>query len=173
MKSASALIERSVWRKVKKVYSVADLDAPTGHPSPDHPCPTVRESLGKLTHVGSYTCGGIELEGYTSEYESFDPAYGGYIGIFLARASKLLQIPEYMAYAQSVADTLLGGDELDSSRIRGIGYNHAPHWSYGQFFPSTPFIPGAVGVSYAKLDGTVEYDMPCVGMAMYLLSELR
>ena len=173
MKSASDLMDRSVWRKVRKLHSKADLDAPTGHPSPDHPCPTVREGLGRLTYVGNYTCGDIVLEGYTSEYESLDPAYGGSIGIFLARASKLLGEEKYMAYAQSVADIMLGGDELDSSRIRGIGYNHAPHWSYGQFFPSTPFIPGAVGVSYSKLDGTVEYDMPCVGMAMYLLSELK
>ena len=99
-----------------------------------------------------------------------------YFGVFLARGAKILKSERYMSYAQAIADLLLGANELDSCHIYGIGYNHAQHKSYGQFFPSTPFIPGAVGVGYHSIDvesgSTSEYDMPCVGIAMYLLSEI-
>jgi len=40
---------------------------------------------------------------------------------------------------------------------------------FGQFFPHTPQIPGAVIVGVP--DG-VEYDMPCVGTLMWLLAEI-
>ena len=84
-------------------------------------------------------------------------------------------MPEYLEYAQSIADALLGANILDSSHIHGVGFNHCQHKSYGQFFPSTPFIPGAVGVEYSSLDphsSSSEFDMPCVGLSMYLLSEI-
>lgn len=102
----------------------------------------------------------------------FEPSYACYMGIFLARSGKLLNDPRYTSYAQSIADLLLGANRLDSSHIRAIGHNHSTHAAYGQFFPSTPFIPGAVGVGYSTPGGESEYDMPCVGLSMYLLSEL-
>jgi hypothetical protein len=78
-------------------------------------------------------------------------------------------------YAQVIVDNLLGVNELDSSHIYAIGFNHARQHAYGQFFPSTPYIPGAIGVGYGTLDvytSGSEYDMPCVGLAMYLISEI-
>jgi hypothetical protein len=87
----------------------------------------------------------------------------------------MLKNDKYMGYAQSILDNLLGANEQDSSRVRGIGYNNCQHHAYGQFFPSTPFIPGAVGTGYDSIDvytSSSEYDMPCVGISMYLISEI-
>jgi hypothetical protein len=122
--------------------------------------------MGELLKYGKY---------YYQKGAPFSPSYSGYIGIFLAKGAKLFNEEKYMGYAQSILDDLLGCNSLDSSRIRGIGFNHCQHHSYGQFFPSTPFIPGAVGVSYHSLDtysSSSEYDMPCVGISMYLISEI-
>ena len=127
---------------------------------------TRRESIGELLKYGKY---------YYQKDAPFQPSYSCYVGIILAKGAKVLGEPKYMGYAQSILDNLLGCNNLDSSRIRGIGYNNAPHHSYGQFFPSTPFIPGAVGVGYHTLDtysSSSEYDMPCVGISMYLISEI-
>ena len=98
-----------------------------------------------------------------------------YFGLFLARSGKLLKNKKYTEYAQYIVDNLLGANELDSSHIYAIGFNHARQHAYGQFFPSTPYIPGAIGVGYGTLDvytNGSEYDMPCVGLAMYLISEI-
>jgi hypothetical protein len=100
---------------------------------------------------------------------------GSLFGSFLARASKLFGEKKYAALAQELLDLMLGANAQDSSRIRGIGYNQAQHHAFGQFFPSTPFIPGAVGVGYSTIDvykSTSEYDMPCVGFAMDLISNI-
>jgi hypothetical protein len=153
--------DKSVWRSIQKIYSDEDLDVVDGHENK-----TRRESNRAL----------VKFDGiYYSNEEVFEPSYACYMGIFLARGSKLLGNKRYMGYAQSVADSLLGANVLDSSHIRAIGYNNPQHHAYGQFFPSTPFIPGAVGVGYHSIDVysvSSEYDMPCVGISMYLLSEI-
>lgn len=153
--------DKSVWRSIQKIYSDEDLDVVDGHENK-----TRRESKRAL----------VKFDGaYYSKEEVFEPSYACYMGIFLAHGSKLLGNKRYMGYAQSVADSLLGANVLDSSHIRAIGYNNPQHHSYGQFFPSTPFIPGAVGVGYNSIDVysvSSEYDMPCVGISMYLLSEI-
>jgi len=150
------------FKKVRRLYTKGDLDAECGHENK-----AFRDVVGEL---GSY-------RGYFySVRESFEPSIACYIGTFVAYASRLIKAPEYLKYAQAIANDLLGGNELDSSHIRGIGYNNPMHHSYGQFFPSTPFIPGAVGVGYHTVDvysHSSEYDMPCVGLAMYMLSELK
>ena len=154
-------LDKSPWRRAELVYFDADLDVVDGHLNK-----TRRESMGTLSKFG---------ELYYQKNAPFQPSYSAYIGIFLARGAKLLSEPKYMGYAQSILDDLLGANTLDSSRIRGIGYNHCQHHSYGQFFPSTPFIPGAVGVGYHSVDtysASSEYDMPCVGISMYLISEI-
>ena len=154
-------MDASVWKIPFILYSENDLDAPCGHENK-----TRRQALGALYSYKSY---------FYSARMAFEPSYACYMGVFLARGARLLKNDRYMAYAQAIADNLLGANSLDSSRVRAIGYNHATHISYGQFFPSTPFIPGAVGVSYHSLspsESSSEYDMPCVGLSMYLLSEI-
>ena len=96
-------------------------------------------------------------------------------GSFLARTSKLFKEGKYARQAQYCLDLMLGANPQDSSRIRGIGYNQVQHHAFGQFFPSTPFIPGAIGVAYSNIDvytSTSEYDMPWVGMTMELIANI-
>ena len=160
---AISFADKSVFKNVQRVLFDADLDEKTGHLNK-----TRRESEGEL---------GIFRDYYYPKKELFEPSYACYLGIFLARGSKIVGDRKYMAYAQYIADDLLGGNILDSSRVHSIGYNHAQHQAFGQFFPSTPFIPGAVAIGYNGIDvykeAFAEYDMPCVGLSMYLLSELH
>ncbi len=159
--SACDFADKSVWRTFEKLYSDADLSIVDGHLNM-----TRKDSIGDLVAYKDF---------YYSQSEVFEPSYACYMGIFLARGSKLLANDKYMRYAQFVVDNLLGANVLDSSHIRSIGYNNPQHHAYGQFFPSTPFIPGAVGVGYKTIDvykNSSEYDMPCVGISMYLLSEI-
>ena len=157
-----AYMDISPLKKMRRLYTNGDLDAKC-----DHLNRTFREALGELCEYRGY---------FYAAKESFEPSIACYFGTFIAKASHLLDETKYLCYAQAIADDLLGGNELDSSRIRGIGYNNPQHHAYGQFFPSTPFIPGAVGVGYNTIDvyeNESEYDMPCVGLSMYMLSELK
>ena len=155
-------MDKSVWKTMVRVLTQTDLDSPYGHENK-----TLRQSIKNLTPWKDYFFCGTEV---------FEPSYACYMGIFLARGATLLEYDKPMGYAQAIADNLLGANILDSSHIRSIGYNHPQHHSYGQFFPSTPFIPGAVGIGYGSIDvyeNTAEYDMPCVGLSMHLLSLLK
>lgn len=153
--------DKSVWRSLQIPQFDKDLDVIANFSDK-----TRRQCINDLREYnGFFYEGGVH----------YAPAYSSYLGIFISRCSKLLGDDSYMEYAQSIADTLLGANILDSSHIHGVGFNHCAHKSYGQFFPSTPFIPGAVGVAYSSLDphsSSSEFDMPCVGLSMYLLSEL-
>lgn len=149
---------KSIWHSVQKLYLDEDLDVVDGHLNQ-----TRRQSMRGLSRYKNY---------YYSKKDFFEPSYACYIGIFLARGAKLTDNLRYMNYAQSIVDSLLGANILDSSHIAAIGYNQPQHNAFGQFFPSTPFIPGAVGVGYSSLNDCSEYDMPCVGLSMYLLSEI-
>ena len=154
--------KKSVWRRMERTLSLDDIDVVDGHEGK-----TKREMMGEVSEFNGY---------FYSPREQFEPSYACYIGIFLAKGARAFGNSEYLAQAQAILDQLLGGDELDSSRVRGIGFNSVQHYSYGQFFPSTPFIPGAVGVGYSAFDtenAGSEYDMPCVGLAMYLISEIE
>ncbi len=163
--------ERSVWHNIKGFSSEADLAVKVGHPKPGQTLPTAKEFYkDKLEYV-------CELDGenyyYVKGYAV--SATSCLYGSFLARAAKLFGEKKYARYAQYILDLVLGTNQQDSSRIRGIGYNHVQHHAFGQFFPSTPFIPGAFGVAYSTIDvynSTSEYDMPCVGFAMDLISNI-
>lgn len=160
--SICAFADKSVWKNMQRALSAADIDVVDGHEGK-----TKREMMGEVCEFSKY---------FYSPNEQFEPSYACYIGIFLAKGARLFKNESYKMHAQSILDQLLGGGELDSSRVRAVGFNHAEHHSYGQFFPSTPFIPGAVGVGYSALETSnngSEYDMPCVGLAMYLISEIE
>ncbi len=165
--------DRSVWKSIKSCASDADLDARSnGHPEHGEALPTNREIYaGNLVYVDKqlgqnyYFVNGLAVTITSCIY-----------GSFLARCARLFDKKKYSRYAQQILDLMLGTNAQDSSRIYGIGYNHVQHHAFGQFFPSTPFIPGAVGVSYSSIDvynSTSEYDMPCVGWTMELLAELN
>jgi hypothetical protein len=154
--------KKDIWRCFQKVYFEKDLDRDVGHG-----CGTVRQGLGKISAFDGY---------FYSAKEIFEPAYACYMGIFLARGANLLKNKDYLEVAQCVVDNLLGANAIDSCHINGIGYNQSPMRAYGQFFPSTPQLVGAVGVSYSEIDvyknSHAEYDMPCVGISMLLISEV-
>ena len=154
--------DKGVFKNIQRLLSNDDLDVIDGHENK-----TKREILGDVSEFNGY---------FYSSREYFEPSYALYNGIFLAKGARLFENKRYFTQAQAIVDQLLGGNELDSSRVRGIGFNHAQHHSYGQFFPSTPYIVGAVGVGYSSLDTyteSSEYDMPCVGLSLYLLSEIE
>lgn len=90
-------------------------------------------------------------------------------GILLNKAAKVFNKPELKGLAQRQADWILGGNPFDASSVTGVGFNQPYLPVFGQFFPHTPQIPGAVIVGVP--DG-VEYDMPCVGTLMWLLAEI-
>ena len=161
----------SVWHNFKNVYSEADLDVRIGHPKPGQTIPSVREKnagmIEKLT----------EQNGNSYYYIKGEAAsvLNCMFGSFLARAARLFGEKKYARYAQYCLDLILGTNVQDSSRIRGVGYNHVQHHAFGQFFPSTPFIPGAIGVAYSNIDvysSTSEYDMPWVGLTMELIANI-
>ena len=161
-KEIGKFMDRTVWKTMVRVLTDTDLDSPCGHENK-----TLRQSIPAISTYGKYS--------YCTR-DVLEPSYACYIGAFLARAASLLESEYAMGYAQAIADNLLGANVLDSSHIRAIGYNHPQHHAFGQFFPSTPFIPGAVGVGYHSIDvyeTSSEYDMPCVGLSMYLLSLLK
>lgn len=167
-----AQAEGNVWHRIKALLTDADLDAPAKHPVPGVKQPTIRQID---PNYACYTTAKSGSMCYQNTSDATTASVSASMGIFLARAGKLLGEKRYVDMAQSFLDQLLGGNALDSSLIRGIGYNQAQHRAFGQFFPSTPFIPGAIGTAYSTMDvykAHTEYDMPCVGMAMYLISEL-
>ena len=69
-----------------------------------------------------------------------------------------------MVYSQFCIDWLCGANPEGSCYITGVGYGHKVHQVFGQFFPSTPQIPGGV---VHLLGG--EYDLPAVGMALWAM----
>ena len=163
--------ESGVWRNIRNIQSDADLETPADMPKPGVPNYTKREvNKDRLVHYA--TLGAENF--YWIKTKSVSPLISLY-GAFLAAASRIFSNERYARVAQQALDLLLGANCQDSSRIRGIGYNHVQHKAFGQFFPSTPFIPGAVSVGYSSIDvysSFAEYDMPCVGNLMYLISQI-
>lgn len=82
--------------------------------------------------------------------------------------------------AQRQLDWVMGCNPFDASAIEGVGYNQPLRGLFGEFFPSTPQIPGAVsiGFQFASFDpnlygncGPNEYDMPVVGNVLWVIAE--
>jgi hypothetical protein len=99
--------------------------------------------------------------------------------LFLLRAARLLGEPAYRGIAQRQLDWVVGCNPFDVSSVEGVGYNQPHRGLFGEFFPPTPQIPGAVSVGISKksispqaygLDN--EYDMPPTGQVLWLMAEL-
>jgi len=84
---------------------------------------------------------------------------------YLLEVGKVLGRNDFRADAQRMVDWVLGANPQLQSLVEGIGYNQARRPVFGQFYPSTPQIPGAV---LHRMRG--EYDMPPVS---WLLFDLR
>lgn len=70
--------------------------------------------------------------------------------------------------AQKGLDWNLGVNRHEQSFVNGVGRNTQPHEAWGQFYPSTPFIPGAV---VHTMDG--EYNLPNAGILLILAEQLN
>jgi len=99
--------------------------------------------------------------------DSRAPTYSAQQALIFSAAAQILNRPEYRKIAQYRIDWLVGLNQWNASCINGVGYGHHFHKVYGQFFPSTPQIPGAI--MHAMPDG--EYDLPVAGMLLWALRE--
>ena len=82
-------------------------------------------------------------------------------------AVELLGMDQAACHLQEIADWCFGLNPGKCSFVTGVGFGHKKHQVFGQFFPSTPQIPGGV---VCIMDG--EYDMPTVAMQMWMLDRL-
>ncbi len=103
--------------------------------------------------------------------------------LFLLRACRLTGERRYFDAACRQVDWVLGCNPFDASTVEGVGLNQPLHFiNYGEFFPPTPQIPGAVTTGIQGDDNdnpepfgnncSTEYDMPPTSMLMWLLGEL-
>ena len=70
--------------------------------------------------------------------------------------------------AQRAFDWILGSNPMCSSYVEGAGQNQWQRPVFGQFFPSTPQIPGGILHFWGG-----EYDMPPTTLALWTLAELN
>ena len=82
-------------------------------------------------------------------------------------AVELLGMDPAECHLQEIADWSYGLNPEKCSFVTGVGFRHQRHLVFGQFFPSTPQIPG--GVAHVMVG---EYDMPAVTMQMWMLERL-
>ena len=88
-------------------------------------------------------------------------------GLALLEGYRLFGNREYYRGAQRAIDWMLGANRFEASLVNGVGMNQQQLEVFGQFFPSTPWIPGAVT---HVVDG--EYNMPNVGSLLLLAQAL-
>lgn len=87
--------------------------------------------------------------------------------LFLVKMCDICEKESCLATAQRLLDWLVGANPYDSSSIECVGFNQVRRADFGEFFPGTPQIPGAMGTElhpdvFNSHFGS-EYDMPIVG----------
>ena len=85
----------------------------------------------------------------------------------LAMDADVFGRPEYKVLAQRAFDWTLGSNPMCTSFVEGMGQNQWQRPVFGQFFPSTPQIPGGLLHIWGG-----EYDMPPVTQLLWTLVEL-
>ncbi len=88
--------------------------------------------------------------------------------IYLRECADLFAKPEFRGWAQRSFDWVLGSNPWNRSYVEGIGQNQWQRPVFGQFYPSTPQIPG--GVLHVA---NGEYDMPAVTLLLWSSATLR
>jgi len=86
----------------------------------------------------------------------------------LAMDAKVFSRPDMRVAAQRAFDWVLGANAMNVSYVEGAGQNQWQRPVFGQFFPSTPQIPGGVLHVWGG-----EYDMPPTTLALWALAELN
>ena len=87
--------------------------------------------------------------------------------LYLLEADELAGRPAYRACAQGMVDWIFGANGWNASFMEGAGQRQWQRPVFGQFFPSTPQIPGAV---LHVPNG--EYDMPPTAFTLWALARL-
>lgn len=157
-------------------------DASEWKAAPRHYCELFRKEFARTAYDSPAAFYGLGMNGVLPAGESLEntpiPLIRSSIqatsaitrhAFIFASAAKLLNQPEYRAVSQFCLDWIYGNNPLGTSCVTGIGFNHSRHNVYGQFFPSTPQIPGRV-IHHLR-DG--EYDLPSAGMQLLALAEFR
>jgi len=168
--------EKNIWRLPASFYSDADLDKTTGHPAPGRKLRTKREQIDKLYPAGTIKVSSGEQSAY---YRFITKARVSVLSngiLMLRRAAVILAEPELDQIAQRQLDYIFGSNPFDATPVESVGYNQTALPAYGQFFPSTPQIPGAINVGFTannhQTDVGAEYDMPLVGFLLWVLGDM-
>ena len=90
--------------------------------------------------------------------------FSGKCAIMLTTALRRFGRTDYASCAARMRDWIYGANPGSASYVTGLGFNSRRRNVFGQFFPSTPSIPG--GVCHV-LNG--EYDLPAAGMALWAI----
>ena len=160
---------RNPWGLVATHFELKD---PPAAARPKTPAPLRLGSIRPRTGSGTAKL-------LTYEYRRFLYHYDIMLaGLFLNRAAEITGDQTCRAVAQRQLDWVMGCNPFDASAIEGVGYNQPPRGIYGEFFPPTPQIPGAVSINLVpasfdpqRYGGVNEYDMPPTGAALWLMAE--
>ncbi len=158
--------KNDVWGRCIRIYNDKTLDEPS-NTWDCKPGAKKRDTIKGLRPLDDH-------EGYYYTFGSkYAPNLDTLTAVFLQKAGNILKNSLYRELAQRSADYLMGCNPMDGSHIECVGYNQPERGVFGQFFPSTPQIPGGIGIGFSVDDRRCEYDMPCVGNAMWLFSEIN
>jgi len=162
---------RNPWGLVATHFELRDAPRAADNKPPEPRRPgsvRLREGEGAAKEIA------YEYRRYTYHYDLM------LAGLFLNRAAVITGDMTYRALAQRQLDWVMGCNPFDASAIEGVGYNQPLRGLFGEFFPPTPQIPGAVmiGLQDASFDpnfygncGSNEYDMPVVGNVLWVMAE--
>jgi hypothetical protein len=65
-------------------------------------------------------------------------------GFALAKAARILNQTKWASLAQRQLDWILGVNPFNACTVVGVGYHNPQHMFGGEYYPPTPFLPGAV-----------------------------
>jgi hypothetical protein len=170
-----SLSHRNAWGLTPSEFLVQDTPAAIAKPA-------------AVTSEGSYPLGRVKDRDTGAEGKIIAYNYRPYLynmsimeaALFMNRAAEITGDKACRTVAQRQLDWVMGCNPFDASAIEGVGYNQPLRGLFGEFFPPTPQIPGAVGLGlqYRSFDpnlygnsGANEYDMPVVGNVLWVMAE--
>jgi hypothetical protein len=171
-----ALSHRNAWGLTPSEFLVQDAPAAIANPT-------------AVTSEGRYPLGRVKDRANGPKEKIIAYNYRPYLynmsimeaALFLNRAAEITGDQACRTVAQRQLDWVMGCNPFDASAIEGVGYNQPLRGLFGEFFPPTPQIPGAVsiGLQYRSFDpnlhgnsGANEYDIPVVGNVLWVMAEL-
>jgi hypothetical protein len=104
-------------------------------------------------------------------------------GFALAKAARIMNQLKWAALAQRQLDWIFGVNPFNASTVMGLGHHNPQHMFGGEYYPPTPYLPGAVmnGISGDINDlpqlrpgswQECEYWTPMAAFTMCLLAEI-